>query len=162
MNKKKREEVSIKAIRDAINKYGKFRFMVRGVSMFPFLIEGDEVIIEKVFSEDLQKGDIAMYIRDNLMIVHRIIKVYTTKQGRRLFIFRGDNLRYDDQPVWEEDVMGKATKVIRGDLEFTPPSFHPLIITATRFILDKARNLRSLLGLSITQKEIISLLRRSK
>ncbi len=162
MNKRKREEISVRTIRDAIEKHGRFRFRVKGVSMFPFLIDGDEVIIERVLPEDLRTGDIVMYVRKNVMIVHRIIRIHTTAKGRRLFIIRGDNLSYEDQPVWEEDIGGKATKVIRGSREFTPPSFHPIVISAARFILNRARQVKSLLGLRISHKDITESLRRNK
>ncbi|MCX7957433.1 MAG: signal peptidase I [Deltaproteobacteria bacterium] len=162
MNRKKREEITIKTIRDAIERHGRFRFNVKGTSMFPFLIDGDQVIIEKVLPEDLSAGDIVMYVRNNLMVVHRIIRIYTTSKGRRLFILRGDNLSYEDPPVWEEDIGGKAAKVIRGDKEFSPPSFHPVVISAARFLLSRARKIKSLLGLRITQKEIEDILRRKR
>ncbi|MCX7944338.1 MAG: signal peptidase I [Deltaproteobacteria bacterium] len=162
MNKRKRAETSIKTIKDAIERYGRFKFSVKGSSMFPFIIDGDEVIIERVLPEDIRVGDIIMYIRDTQMIVHRITNIYTTSTGRRLFILRGDNLPYEDKPVWEEEIGGKATKVIRGDKEFTAASFHPIVISAVRYVLNKGRVLKRILGLKITQNDILNILRRKR
>ena len=162
MKKNKINRITIQAIRDTIDEHKRFRFNVSGVSMFPFLLDGDQVIIEKADPKDLRVGDIVMYIRKNLMIVHRIIKIYTNSEGRRLFIIKGDNLRYPDQPVWEEDIGGKATRVIRGELEFNAPSFHPIIISAVRFILDQGRRIKNKLDLKISQKDISEYLRRKR
>ncbi len=160
MKKNRLREITIETIRDAIQRRGSFRFSVKGVSMFPFLLDGDEVIIERADPEDLRIGDVVMYVRKELMIVHRIIKIYTTGEGRRHFVVRGDNLSHPDQPVWEEEIGGKATRVIRGNLEFSAPSLHPLIISAARFILNQGRRIKSILNLGITQKDIIEYLKR--
>ncbi len=139
MKKNRLREITIETIRDAIQRRGSFRFSVKGVSMFPFLLDGDEVIIERADPEDLRIGDVVMYVRKELMIVHRIIKIYTTGEG---------------------EIGGKATRVIRGNLEFSAPSLHPLIISAARFILNQGRRIKSILNLGITQKDIIEYLKR--
>ncbi len=161
MKTDKINRATIRSIREAIKKYGRFRFIVKGISMFPLLLDGDEAIIEKVNPNRLRVGDIAMYIRKNIMIVHRIIKIYKTDKGRRLFIFQGDNLNYSDAPVWEEEIGGRVEKIIRGDLEFPAPNFHPVIISLIRFILNRARDFNSRFGLNITHKDLINIIKRS-
>lgn len=160
MKSEKLKSATIKTIREAIKKNGSFKFIVRGISMFPLLLDGDEAIIEYIKPEELRVGDIAMYIRKNLMIVHRIIKIYETKDKRRLFIFQGDNLSYPDPPVWQEEIGGKATKIIRGNNVFKAPSFHPIIISSIRFILNRARRIKQLLGLNISHKDIINIIKK--
>ncbi len=162
MNKKRRDEISIKTIRDALERYKRFRFNVRGTSMFPFLIEGDEVIIERILPEDINIGDIVMYFKNNVMVVHRVVRSYSTIKGRRLFICQGDNLDYEDSPVWQEDIGGKVTKVIRGDIEFIPPSFYPFFIVAVRYLIKSVRRLKSILRLNINQGDIVEYFRRRR
>lgn len=145
-----------------IKKTGSFRFHTQGNSMFPFILDGDEVIIERIEPEDLRPGDVVMYVRGSKMVIHRIIKIYTTSTLRKLFILKGDNLSYTDQPIWQEDIGGKATRIIRGDREYSIHSFHPLLISFAGFILNQGRRLKSFLNLSISQKEISEYLRRKR
>gem|GEM_PF-277756 len=162
MKNSKRSKITIEFIRDTIKKTGSFRFQTQGNSMFPFILDGDEVIIERIEPEDLRPGDVVMYVRGSKMVIHRIIKIYTTITLRKLFILKGDNLSYTDQPVWQEDIGGKATRIIRGNREYSIYSFHPLLISVARFILNQGRILKSLLNLSISQKEISEYLRRKR
>jgi signal peptidase I len=156
------QKTSISVIRKALSKFGYFKFIVKGTSMFPFLLEGDEVTIVKIDPSEFEIGDIAMYVRNNLMIVHRIVNVYRCSDGRRFFILMGDNLRYADRPVFENEICGKVIRVKRGDFEFSPMRFKPHTISIIKRLINAVRFAKQKLGLRINQEDIIDILRRSR
>ena len=65
-----------------------FRFRAKGISMFPFLREGDQVTFVSVRGRKVQIGDIVSFIHpeSKKFTVHRIIK----RVGNQLLI-KGDN-----------------------------------------------------------------------
>ncbi|MDD4285607.1 MAG: signal peptidase I, partial [Eubacteriales bacterium] len=76
-------------------------------SMEPTILPGDIVIVKEVPAEDLQKGDIVSYLRENSVITHRIMEISQT-DGNRNFYTKGDNNNADDGvPVTDDMLEGK-------------------------------------------------------
>lgn len=74
-------------------------------SMEPNLHVGDLMIVSKA---DYKVGDIAIYMRDGMTIIHRIIEIRS--EG---FVFKGDNNpRPDPEVVPRERVLGKVRLAI--------------------------------------------------
>lgn len=162
MKREKRERISLELVKEALKEKGSFLFDVKGGSMFPFLLDGDRVVIKRVSIDELGLGDIVMYARNNLMVVHRIVRINIKEGSKKVFILRGDNQAREDPPVSENEICGKVVKVMRGDIEFVPPSFHPVIVNYVRMMIDLLRRLKTLLGLNISQKDVIEILRRRR
>ncbi len=86
-----------------------FRFQARGLSMHPFIKDGDILTVSPL-RRALRVGDVAAYRvagRPSLA-VHRV----TAVRGEVL-ILRGDNAGVDDDPVAGADVLGLVTRVER-------------------------------------------------
>ena len=73
-------------------------------SMRPTLDVGDLVIIERVDSSKIRKGDIIEYRVGRMSIVHRVVEI--KKEG---FVTKGDANRYPDpDPVHPDQIRGKV------------------------------------------------------
>jgi signal peptidase len=100
-------------VRLALQKTGRFRFRVRGVSMRPFLDDGDVVSIAPVHPERIRVGDVLCFERpSDRLVLHRVVERHAAR-----LVTRGDALAWVE-PVASEHVLGKLTAVERrGRLE---------------------------------------------
>jgi signal peptidase I len=81
------------------------QFKAHGTSMFPFVTNGDCVVIKPENYGDVKVGDIILYRNHwGNYIVHRVIK----KNGQAALITRGDNMPGYDPPVPNKCVMGRV------------------------------------------------------
>jgi hypothetical protein len=97
--------------------FGEVRMRVMGLSMFPCLLPGDIVTVERRAIEEFRPGEIAKYLRDGRLMVHRVIEM---RDGK--LITRGDVAMENDPPVGAEEVVGKVVSVDRGGARFEPSS----------------------------------------
>lgn len=86
------------------------RIKPQGYSMYPLFIPGrDEAIIEPVLPETLRRNDVALYRRDQgILVLHRICRV--TSDG---FYLVGDNQSEIEGPLRPDQFRGKLVTVIR-------------------------------------------------
>ena len=92
--------------REFLDKEGILLSPTTGNSMNPFLKEGDVAVIEKKEGR-LSLSDVAFYVREEKLLLHRVIKV---EEGG--YLIRGDNT-YIDEYVEEKDVLGVMIERIR-------------------------------------------------
>ena len=92
------------------------RIKPEGYSMYPFFVPGrDAAIIEKVSTDTLKKGDVALYRRDgSILVLHRICRI--TQKG---FYMVGDNQYKVEGPLRQNQIIGKLIAVNRNSREFT-------------------------------------------
>lgn len=69
-----------------------------GMSMFPLLLPGDILLVSP---EKPEKGDIGVFISNNIIIAHRVYRIINST-----YYFKGDGLINADRPVNSEDVIG--------------------------------------------------------
>jgi len=82
---------------------------VTGRSMRPFINNGDLVTLRKVSPESLQCGDIIYYTGSNdFSVMHRIISKTRQPNNKISFTTKGDALLLKDDPISEDQVLGKA------------------------------------------------------
>jgi signal peptidase I len=84
-----------------------FRFRASGYSMYPFIRDGDVIMIAPILSR-LRLGDIAAYVNpsNNRLTVHRVIHI--VHNG---YLFRGDNCPEPDGYISHMDIIGRVTQV---------------------------------------------------
>ncbi len=102
---------------EVAREFGEVRLRVMGLSMFPCLLPGDIVTVERRAIEDFRPGDIAKYLRDGRLYAHRVIE---TRDGQLLT--RGDSAAENDAPVSAGEIVGKVISVDRGGKRFEPSS----------------------------------------
>ena len=84
-------------------------FGVGSNSMKPQISKGDAVIIKKITKdEEIKKGDIIAYKRDNKIIIHRLVKI-KTKNNKKIYITKGDaNNSEDNIEIKIKNIKGKV------------------------------------------------------
>lgn len=109
------EKMEIKLDRiDLDNKCNLFLFETAGFSMWPFLKDGEKVIVKRTSIRDLKIGDIILYQADDKTICHRLIR--KAVQGEILFYVRADNST-QIEPVTQDMFLGKVTAIIKNNRE---------------------------------------------
>jgi signal peptidase I len=86
-----------------------FKFTAKGMSMSPFICNGDSIIIEPIFKNGLiEEGDIVAFIspEEGRLIVHRVIK----KQIQ--YLLKGDNVYHSDGYCEKKHIHGYVKKVM--------------------------------------------------
>lgn len=80
-------------------------------SMTGSINKGDAVIYEKYISKDmkLENGDIIVFKKNNMMIVHRIVEKFELDEGKFVYRTKGDaNTNDDNWLVSEKEIFGRV------------------------------------------------------
>jgi hypothetical protein len=85
------------------------KIRVSGISMLPFMEEGDEVEVVAAKKKDFNAGDLIVFNRDGDLIVHRIIR-----KKAESFLEMGDNQRLGVWQEWQEHV-GRVVSIVKKD-----------------------------------------------
>ena len=112
-------ELFFAEVQTQIQQGKKVRIRVRGGSMFPFLRNGDEVLLQSPDSKDIRRGAVVVAFTDEIPVVlHRIAKV----DGTSITLLGDGNKRQ-----WEhsstERVIAKVTHCYRGEKTWRVDSF---------------------------------------
>ena len=99
-------------LRDVLARGVPFRFSARGMSMDPFIRDGDAITIVPLASGRPVEGDVVALCspRDGRLIVHRVVAA-----GPAGFVVRGDANDDADGVVTRQEVLGQVSAVHRGD-----------------------------------------------
>ncbi len=112
---------SIKDLLPLLLREGKTVYLnARGMSMYPFIKNGDRIKIVPVNEKEIKIGDIiAVRIKDRTgpcLRVHRVVKIADYK-GRKIYFTKGDfHRRGLDGYVTKELIAGKLTQIKRNNL----------------------------------------------
>ena len=82
------------------------RLRVHGESMLPTLWPGDVVEIESCSVEDVQPGDIVLALRDDRLVLHRLVAPCTPNG----FLLRGDSVPGPDPQFSPEALLGRLVR----------------------------------------------------
>jgi len=84
------------------------RFQAHGHSMYPFIKNGDIIIVEARNGRSVEIGDIIFYRRPGgSPTAHRLVKINGRKDSKVL-ITKGDAMKNIDPPVNDTQVMGRV------------------------------------------------------
>jgi signal peptidase I len=100
----------------------KVKFRALGYSMYPTILNGDEITIEPIKPEAIRVGDIIFYRNQESLVAHRVVKIeikndtHNDSQSSVLstqscFILRGDARPICDAPVVAEQILGKVVLI---------------------------------------------------
>lgn len=84
-----------------------------GFSMFPVIRTGDSVTICP--DKNISLGDIIVFKRNDLMVCHRVKKVFE-KNNVKYYQTRGDSFFTLDEPVTLDRILGKIVKIERKNI----------------------------------------------
>lgn len=88
------------------------RIPIVGTSMYPFLREGDHVLITHDWSK-MCLGDIIVFRRNEALFAHRVVKILKAEKEFAC-ITKGDNTTLCDLPVEGREIMGRVIAISRG------------------------------------------------
>ena len=95
---------------EVLKKDGELFFTNVGYSMYP-LIKEREDILHIVTSNTFQKGDIILFkSKEEHYVLHRILKIKKDK-----IITAGDYNYFKDQPITQEQILGKLIDIKKKD-----------------------------------------------
>ena len=129
------------AISEVISSGGEFRLFPRGTSMLPLLREETDSVV-LVSPEDIKKGDILLYRRDNgQFVLHRVVKI----SGGEYFMC-GDNQFSVEHGVRTENILAKTAYFYRGSdkISLSDPAYKKYVKSLKkRRIKNRIRNILS-------------------
>lgn len=88
------------------------KLTVGGISMFPYLLNQEQVKVEPVHGKTIQVGDILVFQFEDQWVAHRLIKIIGS-----YCITKGDFCIKKDAPLHREDVIGRVAAVYRKNKE---------------------------------------------
>lgn len=103
----------VPSIKEVVDNGGEATFTPRGFSMRPMLFGGrDEIVLVKP-QLPLKKYDLPFYIRKNgVIVLHRIVGV-SEKQGKTVYIMRGDNTYENEYGITDDMIIGVVSRFKR-------------------------------------------------
>jgi signal peptidase I len=103
--------VLIELLRAVLDKGKPFRFRAKGVSMTPFVKDGDVITVSPFSGASPRMGDVVAFIRTatGKLVVHRMVG----KSGDS-FLIKGDNVDHEGERVPEKNVLGRVVFVERN------------------------------------------------
>jgi signal peptidase I len=96
---------------------------VQGNSMFPFICNGDKILLAPAESETLRLGDIVLAKTQIGVILHRVIELQ-----ENLIVLAGDGNTKQVEHASLDEVFGKVFIVYRGKLAWDASSFKSRLI----------------------------------
>ena len=106
-------------IREVLASGGEFRLYPHGTSMLPLIRQGIDSVALQSLDRPPRKYDILFYQRqDGSYILHRVKEV--TAEGLTMW---GDNHTMLEYGITEENIIGYAARVFRGETELDCQSF---------------------------------------
>ena len=102
-------------------------YLIQSSSMEPTLNINDAIITKKIKNEDeLKEGDIIAFSENNMVVVHRIIKIQT-EDGIKYYQTQGDNNNTPDGGL-------KSKKQIVGKMNYKKSNVGEIIIFIKKYI----------------------------
>ncbi len=108
---KRISSVAVRELLEAVLERGRqFRFRAGGMSMFPFVRNGDVVTISPFQGDEPGVGDIVAFLQDRSrsLALHRVVSVHD-----RAYVVRGDSAVCADGRIPGKDILGKVVRIER-------------------------------------------------
>jgi hypothetical protein len=87
--------------------------------MLPTLWPGDLLTVRAVGPEQVEPGEIVLYMRQDRFFVHRVVSKDLTREGAPL-VTRGDCMSENDPRIGRSELLGKVTEVERSGVASAP------------------------------------------
>ena len=100
---------------DILKSGSALRVKVTGRSMTPFLRGGEILTLKKADCSSLKRGDLILFRNTaGYPILHRIVQTIREKSRAIAFQTKGDALIAFDDPVQENEILGKVCRIEKG------------------------------------------------
>ena len=117
-------------IAESVRMCGGIRLPAVGTSMVPAIHPGDLLSIQPVDPKEITLGDIVVYAREQVLVVHRIVR---TSHGlsEPYLVTRGDRLLRDDPPILPGELLGRVASIERKNRRV---NIHPFLNRAEQVL----------------------------
>lgn len=106
--------VVVDLVEDLIRDGRLVRIRVTGRSMLPWLRDGEVVTLRRMARGTGRLGDLLLFRnRSGSMVLHRVVGRKGIIDGSRRYLLKGDSLARPDDPVHDEQIIGKVVAVSR-------------------------------------------------
>jgi signal peptidase I len=133
------------------------RFTVTGASMRPFLAGGESVILRRVRPGEIRHGDLLLFRQSERaggrLLLHRVVVIRRRSGLPATIRTQGDALWTPDEPVAEDQVLGRVCAVEDRapgaeplDLEARSQRVRALLIVSRQRALRRVRQARAAFG----------------
>jgi hypothetical protein len=119
MDSQARDQGRCSLAAEALQSWGVLKLRATGVSMLPTLWPDDVLTVQCVRPEQVEPGEIVLYMRQDRFFIHRIVSK-DLMRDKAYLVTRGDCMSEDDPPVGKSELLGKVIEVRRSGLIFTP------------------------------------------
>jgi signal peptidase I len=119
MDSQAREQGRCSLAAEVLRSWGTLKVRAHGVSMLPTLWPGDILTVESVRPEQVEPGEIVLYMRHDRFFIHRIVST-DLKRDKAFLVTRGDCMFEDDPAVDRSELLGRIVEVRRAGSSFMP------------------------------------------
>jgi signal peptidase I len=91
---------------------GGIRLPAVGTSMVPAIHPGDVLSIQPVDSKEVSLGDVVVYEREGVLIVHRVVGIFAAPSDP-YWVTQGDRSLRDDAPIRTDELLGRVVSIER-------------------------------------------------
>jgi signal peptidase len=114
-----REAGRCSLVAEALRSWGRLKLRASGISMLPALWPGDLLTIQSYQPEQVEPGEIVLYMRDGRFFIHRVASKSFDGMGT-ILITRGDCLAENDPPLSSGELLGRICEIQRAGSVFVP------------------------------------------
>ncbi|TLS35562.1 signal peptidase I [Pseudalkalibacillus caeni] len=144
---------SVALITKVLKKYDEIDLPAEGTSMFPLIKKGDICTFRRCDPSEFQRGDIILFLTsEGRLVAHRLMHKKLTID-KCYFLFKGDTNLGFDEPIFEENIIGKLALVKRNQIKFSSANlvvhawsrliiWFPIISYWLRLYLNRKRKLQ--------------------
>ena len=106
--------VVVDLVAEVLQRRGRVCFTVSSSSMEPRLQVGDRAEVERIDGDNPRIGDLVLF-RDPTLghVIHRLLWRRPLRGGLRVAYTKGDAVRYRDERVTADRVLGRVARVVR-------------------------------------------------
>lgn len=102
------DELALKKLEEG----SKITVHYKGISMYPFLVDGDQLVVRKPAEDLLRPGTLLLFQSEGNLIVHRLCKK-NGANGNKTYFTRGDACSWLDAPLRREEILGVVEARLR-------------------------------------------------
>jgi len=111
--------VACQLVSEVLQLSGRVRIRVLGDSMFPSILPGDILVVERQELNQLHPGRIVLFTRNGRLFAHRVVGEHR-RNDLRVLVTCGDSRRENDAPVFPHELLGCVTSIFRGQRRISP------------------------------------------
>jgi signal peptidase I len=97
---------------EVLRSTGFLRLSAVSYSMLPSLWPGDPLTIRAHSLDQIQTGDVVLFLREGRFFIHRTVRAFELGSERRV-VTRGDAMPKADTPISAAELLGKVVSVQR-------------------------------------------------